>query len=217
MKGTNSQLKWLISMMCIIIVFLIMAVSYLTVTNYKKEFVPRDDVKKDTIQKVTIENGIEELDKEKADLSILFDYYGGFELDLKHKKANIYVDYYEKGELKKHERVIEMLGKKERFNGQLVWGIASDSNVLSVGTISNDGGSMASIDAFWLKNDANWVSGTSAAYGKRDIEVGSKYLLYKWVENENSEMSAYIDDSEEFSKERIAENDKLVQLYIEFE
>ncbi|MBO0477560.1 hypothetical protein DOK76_10775 [Vagococcus sp. DIV0080] len=156
-------------------------------------------------------------DSSLSDVSLLFNYSGAVDLNTKAKEVTVYLDYYEQGDLKKHDSVIAFSQEEKSLKGRLVWGISQDDELLTIALASNSGSTISNTtEVFWLKDEEGWMSGSSAADNKREIKVGSKYLLYKWVNDKSQSMSAYTDDSEEFNKEKIAKNDKLVQLYIEF-
>lgn len=210
MKSLSKNIKVVISVMGLIILLLCSVVGYLLVSNK----VGNDS----QLIKISSKETISNVDIEKSDLFLLFDYSGGIDLNTTSKEVSVYVDYYEKGLLKKHESVIEFQQDKEALKGRLVWGVNKDSSTLSVAFHSSEGVGMSnSIEAFWLDTNNNWMSGSSASDGKnKEINKNEKYLIYKWVENENNSMSAYIEDEEEFSQKRIVENDKLIQLYVEF-
>lgn len=162
---------------------------------------------------------IRNLDGTEGYLGLLFNQSGGFEMNSTSEKMEVYLDYYEQGELKKHESVLTVLPQEnvKNLNGSLYWGISQENKKLSISFnsksgfgLSNDNFDMSFIDL------EGWMSAGSPEQGIKKFKNENKQLLYKFVYNENHEMSSYSDTSEEFKMERIKENDKLILLYVEF-
>lgn len=151
-------------------------------------------------------------------LDLLFDHSGGFKINSEVKEMNVYLDFYEKGKLISHESVFSILAddKKSEINGTFYWGISEGGRQLSVSFTSTTGG--VSKSGYDLKdfNLSDWTGVSSGFSVESRITDMERYLLFKYVKNENGILSSYNDKAEEFSEKRIKENDKLLLFYIDF-
>ena len=203
-----------LSLLSFILISTIVALGVLIHFNYI-DFSNKDNPKVKGLPNATMRN----LKKTDGFLDLLFAHNGGFEINNdKGKEMTVFLDYYEKGELKKHDEVFSMIQDEQKndMNGVFHWGISEDSKKLSVSFDTLNGAVMKSgYDLTELKlND--WTGASFAMPGERQSELPKKHLLAKFVDNKDGSLSSYSDKQDEFKSERIQENDRLILFYVEF-
>lgn len=164
-------------------------------------------------------SSIRRLDGTEGYLDLLFDQSGGFEMNGITKEMTVFIDYYEQGQLKQHDEIFGTSvesEKNEKLNGVLYWGISEDNDRLTLSFNSMNGG--IAKGAYDLKEfqNVNWSGASGGISGKIEKQIPDKYLLFKFVDNEDGMISMLTNKTEEFSQENIEKNDKLLLFYAEF-
>lgn len=167
------------------------------------------------------DNSLRALSSSDGYMGLLLDYSGGYEFNSKVKEMNIYMDYYEKGERKKHEIIasVEADNDTVQVNGTFFWGILEDESKLKT-TINYTNGAQSN-GSYDISDMAtsNWTGSTYMIPGDTKKTNSDKVLLVKFVKNKNDTISSFTDGSDpskEFSPAVIKQSDKLLQIYAEF-